>query len=489
VYGERALRRGLTEEKVELESLEVIDGELAAIEALTLVHGVSATFAEMLTFLAERLSAHSIEPNTFEAEIELVGWLELYFDARPCVAVVGCNDGFLPESITADPFLPDETRKLLGLTHNAVRYARDCAVLASVLNCREAVQLVVGSRGARGEVIAPSPLLLSDHNTRAARVLRFYRAGEESAAVVVADTAARVPQPLLPYEPKPLESPLQRLSVTGISRYLECPYRFYLEVVKKLAPLRDDMQELDARAFGILGHAVLSSLTPDSVLAKEQDAKRLRTALEASLAELVAQRYGSELAPAVLIQVEQLRLRLGEFAVWQAQWVAQGWRVRHVEHSFEGQLETAHGVLLLSAKIDRIDEHPQSGELAVFDYKFQDVAKSAKAMHRSRQEFHNLQLPLYRMVMEQNGLATPARLGILALSGEQKGVVEPSWLDLSDTEFEEARTLAHDIAAKIQAGIFWPPAQLNAPFDPFKWICAVGTEDEDSPIEEEGAYE
>jgi hypothetical protein len=68
-------------------------------------------------------------------------------------------------------------------------------------------------------------------------------------------------------------------------------------------------------------------------------------------------------------------------------------------------------------------------------------------------------------------------------------VVEPSWLDLSDTEFEEARTLAHDIAAKIQAGIFWPPAQLNAPFDPFKWICAVGTEDEDSPIEEEGAYE
>ncbi|NDC36667.1 MAG: PD-(D/E)XK nuclease family protein [Proteobacteria bacterium] len=488
LYGARRLRRGLNEEKVELESLEILDSELTAIDRLPHDYGVSISLGEMLGFVLQRVGTHSIEPNTFEAAIELVGWLELYFDERPFVVVAGCNEGFLPETITADPFLPDTTRKQLGLSHNGTRYARDCAVLAAVLHSRVAVQFVMGSRGPKGEVNAPSQLLLSDPATRATRVLSLYNAGKHESPAGADLEIARTPQLLLPREPQSAKGCIDTVAVTGLSRYRDCPYRFYLQEVEKLSEVRDYAQELDGRAFGILGHEVLCSITPGSELATLQDPKVLCEVLDRRLSELVQRRFGSNVVPAVQLQIAALRTRIAEFAKWQALWAAQGWRVRYVEHSLGGQIETPRGVLAISAKLDRIDEHFETGQLAVFDYKFQDTASSANEMHRGAKEIYDLQLPLYRMVLKQNGFPA-VKLAILSLSGEAHKPVAPSWLELGEAEFEEAEAAAREAASGILEGVFWPPSTESFQGDPLKWICGVGVSDPADDESEEGADE
>lgn len=479
IYGARRLRRGLNEEKIELESLEVLDTELMAIERLSCDYGIRVSFAEMMGFVLRRASTHSIEPNTFDEAVEIVGWLELYFDERPYVAVAGCNEGFLPETLTSDPFLPNEIRKQLGLVHNDIRYARDCAVLAAVLRSRASVLCVFGSRGREGEALAPSQLLLTDSATRVQRVLRLYGDSERERTAVSGCEIVRKPQPLLPRDPALPSSPVERVSVTGLSRYLECPYRFYLQYVKKLAVLRDDARELDALAFGSLGHAVLSSLVPGSECANLEDPRLLQDALQQRLSELVSQRYGEHVVPAVQLQLAQLRLRLAGFARWQAQWRSQGWRVRMIEKDLLGQIETERGVLGISAKLDRVDEHQESGQLAVFDYKFQDLEKTADEMHRGAAGSSNLQLPLYRMVLRQNGFGGQLNLAILSLSGEQRGGVAPSWLNFAEADFEAAEVRAREAAINILAGVFWGVSSKSYPEDPFKWICAVGVSDEE----------
>lgn len=487
IYGERTLRRGLDHEKAILQSLEAIDQELQQIESTAPVFGVDFNLCDLLTLVLKRLGTSTIEPNTFEAAIELAGWLELYFDERRYVIVSGCNEGVLPETLTEDPFLPDHVRSAVGLSDNASRYARDCCVLAALRHSRSDIRFIVARKGASDDVLLPSRLLLTGRSNLASRVLYFMQDQVEELDFPLAHKAAN-PQRLLPFEPSPLPAPIEQVSVSAISRYLECPYRFYLEHVEGLRKLRDDAQELDGPAFGSLGHAVLAMIAPESNLATCTDPASIDAALQDRLAELVRERFGANPAAAVVLQVRQLSLRLRKFAEWQASWVAEGWRIKLVEHPVKGILQTSAGPLALRAQVDRMDFHPATGAYAVFDYKFQDQEKSANSMHtRSRAgEWIGLQLPLYRMLLKQQGIGEQIRLATIPLSGEQ-GEVAPSWLEFDEATFEEAEGVAQEVGGKIRRGVFWPPNRILNTFDNYSWICGVGVVEEEAGATEEVA--
>ena len=485
IYGERTLRRGLDPEKAILQSLEAIDQELQQIESTAPLFAVEINLCDLLALLLKRLGPSAIEPNTFEAAIELTGWLELYFDERRYVIVSGCNEGVLPETLTEDPFLPDHVRSEIGLSDNASRYARDCCVLAALRHSRSDVRLISAHKGANDDVLLPSRLLLTSKANLASRVLYFMQDQVDELDFPPAPKDTN-PQRLLPFEPTPLTVPIEQVSVSAISRYLECPYRFYLEHVEGLRELRDDAQELDGPAFGSLGHSVLAVITPESELAICTDPALIDSALQRRLEQLVLERFGRNPAAAVVLQVRQLSIRLRRFAEWQASWVAHGWRIKLVEHPVKGTLQTSAGPLAVRAQVDRMDFHEATGAYAVFDYKFQDQERSAVSMHtRARAgEWIGLQLPLYRMLLKQQGISEPIRLATIPLSGEQ-GEVAPSWLEFDAATFEEAEAVAQQVGAKIRSGVFWPPSRILPLFDNYRWICGVGVVEEDADVTEE----
>ena len=116
-------------------------------------------------------------------------------------------------------------------------------------------------------------------------------------------------------------------------------------------------------------------------------AEQLREHFSALLDELLATRFGGRTIPAVRIQGEQARLRLGAFADWQARWRRSGWRIHTIEKEFEDDsafLLVDGRKMHLRGRIDRIDIHEPTGDFVVFDYKTSDTAQPPEATHRSR---------------------------------------------------------------------------------------------------------
>ncbi|HVP72123.1 MAG TPA: hypothetical protein VMS30_00195, partial [Phycisphaerales bacterium] len=163
--------------------------------------------------LAHAASAHmtdDLEPN----QIEMLGWLELHLDTAPALIIVGCNDGHVPGSMTADAFLPDTLREQLNLMHNARRYARDAYLLQAISHSRapESLQLIAGRRSDIGDPLTPSRLLLAcDDQTLVRRVKMFARdLGGAAVATPIGLTQPKlgaISRFIVPRLPVPLEPP------------------------------------------------------------------------------------------------------------------------------------------------------------------------------------------------------------------------------------------------------------------------------------------
>src|SRR5690606_2158916 len=99
----------------------------AALALHRLPHPLSprteAAFA--IHLLLELVENRRIAEEGDREAIELLGWLELAADDAPVTLLTGVNEGTLPQSRSAHPFLPDRLRARLGLLDNGGRYARD----------------------------------------------------------------------------------------------------------------------------------------------------------------------------------------------------------------------------------------------------------------------------------------------------------------------------------------------------------------------------
>lgn len=472
--------------------------QAAAVEASRLLHetlqghallpaelspAVSAVEAIHLTLRQVRsgiIAAH--DPGH---AVQISGWLELPQDDAPALVLTGFNEGFIPSSLNHDLFLPNALREKLNLDDNSRRYARDCYALQSLLHSRKQVMLIAGRTDGRGEPILPSRLMFAaPQDTIATRVLDF------------CEHQLGAPQPLLPGtllpgsqesqfhipRPQPLDAPRSSFRVTEFGDYLASPYRYYLRHIVGLQEVGDEVNEIDAAGFGTLLHDVLREFG-QSRFRTSTNADEIRAFLDRAVALFAAREYGGSARFPVQLQLEHARLRLHDFARWQADHAAQGWRIHLVEASatepvmfrVDDDLSVA-----LRGRIDRIDVHETSGQWLILDYKTGDEPKTPDKNHLAKSAWVNLQLPLYRHLAQALGLRGDFQLGYVVLPRARDAVqlLPAEW---SEELLREADEVARQVIRDVRAGRFWVP--LEEPcgcMSEFDGICQSNVIEQDA---------
>jgi RecB family exonuclease len=261
------------------------------------------------------------------------------------------------------------------------------------------------------------------------------------------------------------------MRVTAFRDYLACPYRFYLRHVLRLDSLDDASVELDPAGFGSLAHEVLSDFGR-SDFRDSTDAVRLSRFLTRRLEARTEERFGPSVLPAVRVQVDQLRSRLHAFADWQARRAAAGWRIEEAELDVpEATLMVDGEPMSISGRIDRIDFHPGENRRLILDYKTSERARTPEEAHRKRDEWVDLQLPLYRLLLGGRPETGTVELGYLHLPKrtEEVGVSIATW---SEEDLASADEKAREVVRQVREGNFWPKSDEPPPFsDAYRAIC------------------
>jgi len=487
VYADRQIDRTRPADRYLFETCRKINDRLGALSELPKSVEPVLPLGTALELVLRPLSRDFIAPAAQTNAVELLGWLELVMDDAPALAVTTFNDGFVPQSASADAFLPNRLRQKLGLLDNDRRYARDAYALSALAHSRKTLKLIVAHRDAQNNPLAPSRLLFAtDPETVARRALRLFAPLESSgmrrSLWPEAKHPPRISQFVIP-QPKPCDRPIDRLSVTQFKSYLACPYRFYLRHVLRLESITDSAVELDAAMFGDLVHYALQEFgRADDKIRHSTSEDVLIGYLNDRLSRLAHARYGEHLGrPAIRVQIEQARARLKAFARWQAERTASGWRIAYSE-DFNRRLSASFDVdgqpLTLQGRIDRIDVHPKTGAYLILDYKTSDSANSPEKAHRKRDgQWVDLQLPLYRHLLSDVSiddgppldLSDPeerdrqVQLGYINLPKD----VDHVGLQLAEWDaslLREADDTAREVVRKIRKEIFWPPSEVPPAF-------------------------
>jgi len=148
----------------------------------------------------------------------------------------------------------------------------------------------------------------------------------------------------------------------------------------------------------------LRILTPLTTQIRDSsDEEAIRVYIDAVFAEIIRDRFGPWVQPAVEIQIEEIQKRLGGFARAQAALRREGWSIRYVEGTTklecELQAEGIPGILKVTGKVDRIDCDPSGQKWRIIDYKTSAKKREPLQEHRKGRrgdgEWRDLQLPLY----------------------------------------------------------------------------------------------
>ncbi|MBM44252.1 MAG: hypothetical protein CMJ36_04480 [Phycisphaerae bacterium] len=444
----------------------------------------SMSAAGMLRLILSSLETSNIRSTRDENSVELIGWLDCHLDDAPVLLVSGCNEGVLPRSINADPFLPNELRRSLGLVDNDRRYARDAFLMEAIIKSGRTVRFILGRQGSEGDPLKPSRLLLaSDDDQIAPRVLLVSKSPSSA--------------PVLPAHgsgdggflkcPMPTSTPaVQRMSVTSFRSYIACPYRYMLRYVLRLRTREDPPSELEGGAFGTLAHDVLEQFGRQEIDLQSPylDAAIVKKELDSILDGLIHDRLGRSILPSVRLQFETLRRRLHAYAPVHVAEAEAGWKIHAVEKSFGDRKGNDHPAaalpgeprIRLTGKIDRIDEHPEHGYRAI-DFKTSDKGKGVESVHRSSKtgRWHDLQMPLYRHLMASIALhVEPANLCFIELPAK----MDRTRLDRPKKWNDDILLAADDVARQIVSDImeakFEPNPDFKAHWDDWAWICGTG---------------
>ncbi|MEN6406665.1 MAG: PD-(D/E)XK nuclease family protein [Thermoguttaceae bacterium] len=439
----------------------------------------SLSVAEAMRLVLDAMAEKRLAPPKTGQSVELLGWLELPLDDAPSLVVTTLNEGRVPGSLNGDLFLPNQLRRALEIEDNDRRYARDAYALAVLTASRRFLRLVVGRRNADGDPMMPSRLLFAcDPRTVAQRVRRFCATPETSDGKPVSSGVLQ-PGPRSVFEPprpRPLAEPVRSMRVTEFKDYLECPYRYYLRHQLRLAALRDSGEELDGRHFGTLAHAVLGEFGK-SEAAEVEDVETIERFLDAELDRQLAASFGRDPLSVVLVQAEQLRLRLHAFARWQAEWARQGWRIEQVEiapPSGKAALVVDGSPMGLRGRIDRIDVHRDDGRRMIIDYKTSDTTDTPERAHRRNGQWIDLQLPLYRHLVRWLEIVEPVELAYVVLpkNTAATGLLPSDW---TAADLDDADRTAAEVVRGVRAERFWPPAKEPPGFsEDFAPICLDG---------------
>ncbi|EAQ80058.1 PD-(D/E)XK nuclease family protein [Blastopirellula marina] len=483
IYGQRELTPASDEYRSIYLPIEAIQNALATWEEIpdTLQPLLSAS--EAIDILLRLLRADLIPEEPRSGVIELLGWLELPLGDAPALILTSFNDGLTPSSANGDLFLPNSLRERLGIEDNSRRLARDAYAFELLMNSRRDLDVIVAKRTSAGDPLAPSRLLFGcDDTALPIAVERMFGAPEAINNGAVEFQSGETEQFNQAIEiPLPAPGPYQvdKITASDIRRYLYCPYRYYLEKILRLRSYSDSARELDAAQFGNLAHDSLEAFGR-SELRNSVDEAAIRDFLQQALSELVREKFGARVLPAVRIQVEQLRLRLQWFATAQARRAGEGWKIVRTEtdnSQHEPLLVVDDVPVRLKGRIDRIDHHPDTNSWAVVDYKTSDTAKKPEADHHKgkfeEREWFNVQLPFYRMIARELGIGPHVEVGYFTLPAKREDVKyrAAAW---EDADLDQAEEVIVDVVRQIRRGEFWPPADIRGQKDDYSRICQDG---------------
>ncbi len=457
--------------------LDALDGPVGSDLDLSEVE----IFDLFLSLLEQETLYEDRPPNS----VELLGWLELHWDEAPHLIVTGFNEGYAPESITGDVYLPERLRKRLAeqvyFPTNETRLARDTYLFEAILQSRRhhgRVDLCLGKHRRNGDPLRPSRLLfLCPDEELPNRVnLLFHETPPPQGDLPWTAGFRLQPFPGSPpaYEPT-------SLGVTAFKTYLSSPFHFYLRHVEGMEPIDAALSEMDSLTFGNFCHEVLRRFGKDDGVRHSADVSVIRDFLLEAVDQLSMQWFGPNPTLPVRIQVQAARARLIQAADIQAQTRAEGWMILETELSLSDPGFTISGVTV-KGRIDRIDRHESSGAIRVLDYKTGDrgempnsthVGKVGKktgatwlpeyacfALGNATLRWKDLQLPLYRL-----GLASTygpeIECGYFNLP---RAVTETGihvWPGLSPVHDAAALACAEGIIHDLRAGRFWPAPQAT----------------------------
>jgi ATP-dependent helicase/nuclease subunit B len=272
--------------------------------------------------------------------------------------------------------------------------------------------------------------------------------------------------------------PVERLSVTGFKRYLQSPFHFYLERVRRVEAVEPLHNELNPMEFGNFCHHVLEVFGRDEEVRDLEDEAAIENVLMMIAEQTAAKWYGKSPALAVKVQLQSARQRLRAVAAVQAAERQAGWQIHEAELDLAevGQMSIA-GVIV-SGRVDRLEK--RDGVTRVLDYKTSDRAKTPRENHwkgivsgvdyslvpsyaffeiedRGKPKpcrWTDLQLPLYALALQAK-FGESMEAGYLMMP---KAVSETAvaTLDLSDDVLAAARVCAEGVVADVKAGKFWP---------------------------------
>ena len=438
-----------------LNALNELNETLSAIPSEVMP---KCTAAQAIPVLLMQIGDETTPAPADESAIDLMGWLELPLDDSPVVTVVGFNEGRIPQSASSDVFLPNTVRSQLGLTDNTRRYARDAWAVETLLSNRQQLRMVAGRRDVQGDPLTPSRLWFAGNPAEISRrVLRFYHespAAESPAIEDSTDQDAQLPSSFSQQSDFIVSAPSvvpdipEYIPVTHFRDFIDCPYRYLLRRELGLSSVEDEPREMDARLFGNLIHAVLNRFG-ESDLIHATGVGPIERSLIGFLHQEAKQNFGTKLSATVAVQLQMAEERLRAFAQWQAQQTSDGWLIRYSEQQLEYDfLDSLGRPLTIRGRIDRIDHHQRSDEWRVLDYKTSEKASNPKQTHHRKGDWVDLQLPLYRLLVDNLDIEGTIQLGYINLPGDLKQVGDSiaDWTtdDLASAD-EKARQVATDI--------------------------------------------
>ena len=350
--------------------------------------------------LLDELGSAVVPSAAGPGSIDLVGWLELTLDETPVVIVTSLCEGFVPESINADPLLPGSLRALLALNDNELRLARDAYLLTTLVQSRgNRLWLMVPRHNADGEPLMPSRLLFAGLSGEllAQRILGLTEPIPADSTSGALDQSPTLQAPLPRREPRAtLELP-----VTAFRDYGQSPRLFYFRHILRLDTVEIDPKEMSPLLFGNLLHEVLS-LFGQSAIHRSPQLATLQTWLTDCLQNQAKIHFAGLSGPAVRFQLAELEQRLMTFAEKHHQQTGLGWEILYAERkTSDDVLRTTFDLrdgrtLTVKGRIDRVDWHPETGAWRIVDYKSSQKATPPLKTHLSEKlGWKDFQLPLY----------------------------------------------------------------------------------------------
>ena len=323
--------------------------------------------------------------------VDVVGFLEIGCSRDDTVLMAGFNEEVLSNGAAVDPLLPEQLREVLGMTTRGRRFAADALRFAALAASRD-LYILYGKKSQSGETLRPSRLLFLCGNDELPK-----RVNALFGDTPLIEERQEDPLERRKFEVRDCTFDEFRMSITGFKTYLECPFTFALQRIRRTESRDPEAVEMDNLRYGTVFHEVLEKLMRNYLGKRAEEviggdrpevvAEKIEKLAQTKLHSYEDDCFGglNRLPGLARLQCEIIETALEYFAREQAAAFAAGWRVIALERKVDvnwGELfelifpgektEDWRAGIRLTGQIDRIDRRDDADgrvHLRVLDYK------------------------------------------------------------------------------------------------------------------------